>query len=758
MVEKIQGFSTTRDRSCTEEITRDITVFSSAEVESKYPSYVDGLKAINRRIVWSARNIREPLSMVKLIGEVMTIHTSGDSSIEDAIKRLGQPFKVGNPLIAISGKGGAYYDPKGAAASRYLKAHLSEFAYDVYYKDVDMRTIPMRFGKDFTKSEPKYLIPKIPMALLMANLTVGIGFKSVTAMMSLDNVCDLVIAYANDKIQEGNDATLSKKYGKMFVPEFPTKCLITNKEELLNSYTNNVWSTPIRIEGVVELSGEAITLRSIPYQNDFREWTDKFREKLKSKDGKYLTPFVKSARSLSAVEAEFDIPLVKGKNPFATLDMIRPDLKLVDPIYPSYIFTNAENKLTQLSPVRILALWFNERKNSIIGSLKYKQARLIDDERRIRAILIICDYKDEVIDILTSSATDEVAVERLHTRFADIKLSWKQANIIADQKIRILAQASKPRLLDELNANLRAQKENFAKFGMVNQIIIDDAKLIKEKYGGKHAKHVTKYSSNFKGYVQFGDWGIIHFFDEEDMINILCSRGWGTITKSIHFYTKNEHRYIVKGNRLVPMVNPSREITCTNVVCCPINNNGLTLVVNKNGNTAIIEREIPDNSVGWSIFPISKNFYAIHRDGKITKEVYTDYSIRKTVSCGAKTDIVYGLPNTSKNMIVFYMHTSETNTLRVSWILRDDDTGELNTVPAGDLIILGVYNIRHKEVCLNIPGNCVKSIAIEFLIIKNIKELFSDGNFNQFIDLNKSSNISKRLKRDPQVRTLYRLE
>ena len=138
--------------------------------------------------------------------------------------------------------------------------------------------------------------------------------------------------------------------------------------------------------------------------------------------------------------------------------------------------------------------------------------------------------------------------------------------------------------------------------------------------------------------------------------------------------------------------------------------------------------------------------------------MYTDYSIRKTVSCGAKTDIVYGLPNTSKNMIVFYMHTSETNTLRVSWILRDDDTGELNTVPAGDLIILGVYNIRHKEVCLNIPGNCVKSIAIEFLIIKNIKELFSDGNFNQFIDLNKSSNISKRLKRDPQVRTLYRLE
>ena len=758
-MEKLQGFNTIRDRSCTEEITKDITVFSSSEVESKYPSYVDGLKAINRRIIWSAKNIREPESMVKLIGEVMTIHTSGDSSIEEAIKRLGQPFKVGNPLITISGKGGAYYDPKGAAASRYLKAHLSEFSFDVYYKDIDPRTIPMQFGKDFTKSEPKYLIPKIPMALLMYNLTVGIGFKSVTTMMSLDSVCDLVIAYANDKIQQdASDATLAKKYGKMFVPEFPTKCLITNKEDLINAYVNNIWDTPIRIEGTVEMSGDDIVLKSVPFQIDFRTVTDDFRNKLKSKEGKYLIPYVKSARSLSAIEAEFDIPLVKGKNPFATLDMVRPDLKLTDPIYPSYIFTNAENKLTQLSPVRILALWFNERKNSIIGSLKYKQAKLIDEERRIKAILLICDYMDEVIDILKTSATDEIAIQRLHTRFADIKLSWKQANIIADQKIRILAQASKPKLLDELNANLRAQKENFAKFGMVNQIIIDDAKLIKEKYGGKHAKHLTRYSSEFKGYVQFGDWGIIHFFDEEDMINILCSRGWGTITKSIHFYTKNENRYIVKGNRLVPMVNPSREITCTNVVCCPVNNNGLTLVVNKNGNTAIIEREIPDNSVGWSIFPISKNFYAIHRDGKITREVYTDYSIRKTVSCGAKTDIVYGLPNTSKNMIVFYMHTSEPNTLRVSWILQDNNIGELNAVPAGDLIILGVYNIRHKEVCLNIPAECTKAIAIEFLVIKNIRELFFDGMSNQFIDLNKSSNISKRLIRHRQVRTLYILE
>lgn len=757
-MEKLQGFQTIKERDCTEEIKRDVTVYSASEVENKYPSYIDGLKMINRRIIWASREKRSPDAMVRMIGEVMTLHTSGDQSIEDAIKRLSQPFKHAQPLITVYGKNGAYYDVKGAAASRYLKACLSEFSYDVFFKDINFRTIPMQANKDYTVVEPKYLIPKIPMALLMYNLTIGYGFKSVTAMMDIDRVCDLVIAYASDPIASANNHAPASKYGKMLIPSFPTKCLITNLDELVNAYSHDIWDTPIRIEGVVELSGDTITLRSIPYQNDFRTVTDKFREKLKSKDGKYLTPYVKSARSLSAVEAEFDIPLVKGKNPFATLDMIRPDLKLVDPIHPSYIFTTEDSKLIQLTPLQVLSLWYVERRNSIIGSLKYKQAGLIDEERRIRAILLICDYKDEVIDLIKNAETDEEAIKELHRRFADIKLSWQQATIIVDQKIRILARANKQKLNEELEINQRAQKENFAKFGKVNQIIIDDAKLIKEKYGNKHKQRLTRYSSEFKGYVQFGDWGIINFFDEEDMINILCSRGWGTIAKSIHFYSKNENRYIVKGNRLVPMVNPSREITCTNVICCPLNSNGLTLVINKNGNTAVIEREIPDNADGWSIFPISKNFYAIHRDGKITKEVYTNYSIRKTVSCGAKTDIVYALPSNSKNVVVFYMHTSEPNTLRMGLILHDDVIGSLATVAVGELIILGVYNVRHKEICLNIPASCTKSIAIEFLIIKNVENIFKDGKLNQFIDLNKSSNIAKRLKRHPQVRTLYTLE
>ena len=132
---KIQGFHTIRERNCTDEITKDVTVYSTSEVENKYPNYIDGLKTINRRIIWVSRDMTKPDAMMRMIGEVMTLHTSGDQSIEDAIKRLSQPFKHAQPLITVIGKNGAYYDTDGAAAAVQTEEPSKLFRFNVtmYY-------------------------------------------------------------------------------------------------------------------------------------------------------------------------------------------------------------------------------------------------------------------------------------------------------------------------------------------------------------------------------------------------------------------------------------------------------------------------------------------------------------------------------------------------------------------------------------------------------------------------------------------------
>ena len=109
------------------------------------------------------------------------------------------------------------------------------------------------------------------------------------------------------------------------------------------------------------------------------------------------------------------------------------------------------------------------------------------------------------------------------------------------------------------------------------------------------------------------------------------------------------------------------------------------------------------------------------------------------------------------NPIYFRLKTNSTILKIDVGDLNDNVLGKLSTVPTGELIILSVCNIKHKEVCLNIPSECTKLVNIDFLIIKNIKELFTDGKSKLIIDLNKSSDISKKLKRHPQVRTLYML-
>lgn len=54
----MDGFYKTRDRSGTEEMTRGLSTYSEAVVADKYPSLVDGLKTIHRRILWKARECR----------------------------------------------------------------------------------------------------------------------------------------------------------------------------------------------------------------------------------------------------------------------------------------------------------------------------------------------------------------------------------------------------------------------------------------------------------------------------------------------------------------------------------------------------------------------------------------------------------------------------------------------------------------------------------------------------------------------------
>ena len=745
-------------RNSTDEMVSNSLVYGASVIADKFPNIVDGLKAINKRILWFTRKFEKPKGLTSLLGVVGEAHTGGESSINEAAIRMSQPFKVGNPLIRIDGKNGEYYDPSAAAAPRYLKAMNSDFANDVFLKGVHEKTIPMTPTKDFTNVEPVYLIPKLPMTLVLGNITIGYGFKSFVPMIQFENVCDAVIKYAEHMKTSISTKVNPADYSKLLVPSFPIKNLIKNREELIESYSRGDFSTPIQIDGSVIITGSDIILKAVPYDVDFGDRTSTFRDILAGKKdkekSKYYLQYISSAIQLSSEEAEYLFPVKQGKNPFEVWERIKNELKFSETIHPIYNYST-DGKAIEADPLKLLETWYRVRRFSVITGLKYKQSSLLSTERKLKAMLLVCDEMDKVIAIIRRSKDMKDSIDKLFEEFADKNLSWKQAEIIAMQPIGTLSRSQRGDLLIELENLKKQQEDNLRQFGRVDDIIIDEVKVLKKRY---KTQQITRYSDEFKGYVRYGNLGIIHFFDEQDMIQLLKQK-WN-VRKYIHFYdNKYPRRYYVRGGAMKPMDYPSREVWCEDVLCYPNTKQELTLCVNSEGYTSIVERAIEGVFDGWKIFPITKVFYAIHRNGTITVEQSSNITVRKNIAKGAKTDIVYALPNKVQDIIIFHMSSAAPNMLRVDRVLKaDNNLGRLIMTPGGEWQVLGTCSVDKKEVYLNIPENCTKSMNIHHLKIVNIKKLFEDNNDHHLIEVNKSTVIGSKLVRHEQVRTLFTLE
>ena len=542
---------------------------------------------------------------------------------------------------------------------------------------------------------------------------------------------------------------------KYVVPTFPIKNLVRNKDVLIESYKQGDYTAPVSIEGWVDVSGNEIILRTVPYGSDFGTVTSAIRTTMKDRKH-WLWNYVISASQYSSSEAEFSLEVKRGQNPFEVLDKLRPLLRFNHRWHPLYNYMK-DGRAINLNPATLTFLWYQERMISIAGGLKYRQSDLIYRKMTLEALLQICEHTDEVITIIRNSEDEEDSIKALHSRFE--QLTWKQAKIIVQQKFSTLAKANRKQIeldIEQTDADLQIVVDNFSR---VHETIYTDAQFLKKKY---KSTRQSKIVNDFIGYVQFGSMGIIHFFNEEEMYEILNSKGWSAnINKTIHLYDpKYPNRFLVKNGKLVPMTEPSKEMTCEGVVCYPADRTDFTLAIGADQSTCVLERSVTGIYGNFTICPITKTFYAIHRNGKVTQEIVYTFSIRKTISKGAKTDLIFGLPEKTKDVVVIHMNTTDINSLRIDRILLPHDMGNLKTVPIGDMFILGIYPIDTAEIYVNIPESCTKNIVMNHLVVKNIAAMFKDGKNHQWISLSKSASnpFNRRFRRNSAVRTLFVLD
>src|SRR4029450_5319962 len=178
-----------------EEMERSFLDYALSVIPARaLPDVRDGLKPVQRRILWGMHDIgarpdRSYMKCARVTGDVMgRYHPHGDGAIYDALVRMAQDFSLRHPLIDGHGNFGS--PAFGPGASRYTECRLSTLAFDVMLQDIDEDVVDFvdNYSGEFTL--PEVLPARFPNLLVNGQEGIAVGMATKIPPHNLAEVID----------------------------------------------------------------------------------------------------------------------------------------------------------------------------------------------------------------------------------------------------------------------------------------------------------------------------------------------------------------------------------------------------------------------------------------------------------------------------------------------------------------------------------------------------------------------------------------
>ena len=163
-------------------------------LERAIPKHSDGLKPVQRRILYAMKNMDDGRfhKVANIIGNTMQYHPHGDQSIGDALVNIGQK----KLLIETQGNWGDVNTGDKAAAPRYIEARLSKFANEVLFNDKITNWVSSYDGR---KKEPIELPVKFPLLLASGAEGIAVGLSTKIMPHNFNELIKASISILKDK-------------------------------------------------------------------------------------------------------------------------------------------------------------------------------------------------------------------------------------------------------------------------------------------------------------------------------------------------------------------------------------------------------------------------------------------------------------------------------------------------------------------------------------------------------------------------------
>lgn len=432
------------------------------------PNLADGLKPVQRRILWALHEKDDGrfIKVANVVGHTMQYHPHGDASIGDALVVLA------NKRYLIEGQGnfGNIFTGDPAAAPRYIECRLTELARTELFNDEITDFVPSYDGRN---KEPVTLPSKLPLTLMLGTEGIAVGLSA------------RILPHNFSELLEAQIAILKKQPFKC-LPDFPTGGLMDARD-----YQDGKGSVKVRAK-IKTKDESTVVIKEIPPATTTESLMASIEDA--TRKGKLK---VKSVNDFTSENVEIEIKCPAGVDAE----------KLVDALYAftdcevtiaSRIVVIKDNRPVELTVSEVLRENTAQLVETLKRELELKEQKL-QDELHFRTLERIF-IEERIYKLIEKCKTVEAVTKAVYDGFKPFKkqlvreLTGPDVERLLQVRIRRISlfDINQHReQMEKVKADLsetRKQLKNLTKY------VIGHLEALREKYGPQFPRLTTKSS------------------------------------------------------------------------------------------------------------------------------------------------------------------------------------------------------------------------------------------------------------------------
>ncbi len=486
----------------------------SVIVSRALPDVRDGLKPVHRRVLFGMYELgvlsnRAYKKSARIVGEVLgKYHPHGDTSVYDSMVRMAQEWSLRYMLVDGQGNYGSI-DGDSPAAMRYTEARLRKISEEML-SDIEKNTVDTQLNFDDSLKEPKVLPTRVPNLLMNGASGIAVGMATNMPPHNITEICNATIAYIDN-----HDIDVDGLMEHIKAPDFPTGGIIYGYEGVKDAFHTGRGRVVLRAKARIEeiKDRECIIVEEIPYMVNKADMIKKTADLVN--DGK-----IEGIADLNDESDRKGMRIVYKLKRDAIPNVVLNQLFKYTQLQSSFSVNNIAlvKGRPMLLNLRDMIQHFVEHRHDVV--VRRTQFELTQAEKRahiLEGLLIALDHLDEVIALIRSSKSPEIARTGLIERF---ELSEIQARAILDLRLQKLTGLESDKIREEHNelmvliGELKDILENKPRR---MEIIKTETTEIIEKYGDERRTEI-----NYVG----GEFSMEDMIPNEDVVVTMSHAGY----------------------------------------------------------------------------------------------------------------------------------------------------------------------------------------------------------------------------------------